>query len=87
MLPISRLAFSKASLVFSFNCCACCRMAVIWSAISFCLGSGGMGIDILIIFLSERHCIRDHEELKAATAEMLKVVNMKRRDFEHLINE
>ena len=45
-----------------------------------------IGIDILIVFLLERHCIRDHEELKAATAEMFKVVNMKRRYFEHLIN-
>lgn len=38
-------------------------------------------------FLAEKHGINNLDELKAATAEMLKAVdlNMKKRDFEHLL--
>ena len=38
-------------------------------------------------FLAEKHSINNLDELKAATAEMLKAVdlNMKKRDFEHLL--
>jgi predicted nucleotidyltransferase component of viral defense system len=38
-------------------------------------------------FLAEKHDIHNLDELKAATAEMLKAVNlnMKKRDFEHLL--
>lgn len=38
-------------------------------------------------FLAEKHGINNLDELKAATSEMLKTVdlNMKRRDFEHLL--
>lgn len=38
-------------------------------------------------FLAEKHGIHNLDELKAATAEMLKAVdlNMKKRDFEHLL--
>lgn len=39
------------------------------------------------IFLTKEHGIRDIEELKASTSEMLKTVdlNIKKRDFEHIL--